>query len=108
MLDIPADNGAAAPNGPAAPRVTHHVEANGIVQHRTVQPRSRNIFAFVKLLFATAQRIAVSLLVQSVAATAVANQALRTDRVLALLAVAVFFIFLQSGASAINSPIPIG
>jgi lysylphosphatidylglycerol synthetase-like protein (DUF2156 family) len=67
-------------------------------------PHARNIFAFLSLLLATAQRIAVSLLVQSVAATAVAAQSLRADRLITLMACAVFFIFLQSGATAVNAP----
>jgi hypothetical protein len=66
-------------------------------------PTTRSLVAFVTLLFATGQRIAISLLVQVVAATAVSNQTLRIDRVLTLLSVAVFFIFLQSGASAVNA-----
>jgi hypothetical protein len=78
--------------------------ANGGGDGREARPGGRNLLAFAALLLATAQRIAISLLVQSVAATAVANQSLRHDRLLTLLAVAVFFIFLQSGAAAVNNP----
>ena len=66
-------------------------------------PHSRSFLAFLEVLVATGRRIAVALLVQVVAATAVADQSLRIDRVLALLSVAVFFIFLQSGATAVGN-----
>ena len=67
-------------------------------------PRSYSFIAFLELLVATGRRIAVALLVQLVAASAVVDQTVRLDRILALISVAVFFIFLQSGASAVNVP----
>ena len=87
---------------PGPPAVVPSEE--GAVAEAGDPPHARNLFSFLALLLQTAQRIAVSMLVQSVAATAVANQNLRSDRLLTLLAVAVFFIFLQSGASAVNNP----
>lgn len=66
-------------------------------------PHSRSFLGFLEVLVTTGRRIAVALLVQVVAATAVADQSLRIDRVLALLSVAVFFIFLQSGAASVGS-----
>lgn len=54
---------------------------------------------FCKLLLTISQRIAISLLIQLVANSAVAQEGSRGTRVLSLLSVAVFFLFLQSGAS---------
>lgn len=71
---------------------------------RVESPSSYSFLAFVELLVATGRRIAVALLVQLVAASAVVDQTVRIDRILALITVAVFFIFLQSGASAVNLP----
>lgn len=101
LLDVPPKSAkveGAAPDGPPPDDESagHADEVHG--------PHARNIFAFLSLLLATAQRIAVSLLVQSVAATAVAAQSLRADRLITLMACAVFFIFLQSGATAVNAP----
>lgn len=64
-----------------------------------VSTKSASLVEFVGLLISIARRIAMSLLVQLVAATAVARQPLRLSRILSLLSVAVFFLFLQSGAS---------
>jgi len=64
-----------------------------------VAPKNASLVEFVELLVSIARRIAMSLLVQLVAATAVARQPLRLSRILSLLSVAVFFLFLQSGAS---------
>ena len=77
--------------------------SNATAKEAVDGPHSRSFIAFLEVLVGTGRRIAVALLVQVVAATAVAEQSLRLDRVLALLSVAVFFIFLQSGASSINT-----
>ena len=69
-----------------------------------IRAKSASLFQFVEQLIAIARRIAMSLLVQLVAASAVANQALRISRVLTLFSVTVFFLFLQSGASAVALP----
>jgi len=60
-----------------------------------------SLVQFVELLIGIARRISLTLLIQLVAATAVSNQSLRIVRVLSLLSVAVFFLFLQSGASTV-------
>lgn len=54
------------------------------------------ILAFVELFVRIAQRISVSVCVQLVARNVVAQQQLRGVRVLTLVAVAVFFVFLES------------
>ena len=64
-----------------------------------IAPKPASLVQFAELLISIARRIAMSLLVQLVAATAVARQPLRLSRILSLLSVAVFFLFLQSGAS---------
>jgi hypothetical protein len=58
-----------------------------------------NIVGFIAVLLNTSQRISVAMLAQLVASTAIANQPVRFDRVLSLLSVAVFFIFLQSSVT---------
>jgi hypothetical protein len=68
-----------------------------------VAAKSASLFQFVELLIGIARRIAMSLLVQLVAATAVSRQPLRISRILSLLSVAIFFLFLQSGASTVVS-----
>lgn len=61
------------------------------------------IIKFIALLLSIARRIVVSLLVQLVANAAVAQQGARSARILSLLSVAVFFLFLESGASTPGS-----
>lgn len=80
--------------------ITPHTHPNGI-RHIASNPAS--LLQFVELLLGIARRIATSLLVQLVAATAVARQPLRVSRILSLMSVAVFFLFLQSGASTVNT-----
>ena len=63
-----------------------------------------SLYQFLELLIGMTRRIAMSLLVQLVAATAVARQPLRLSRILSLLSVAIFFLFLQNGASAVIPP----
>ena len=64
-----------------------------------VSSNPASLLQFVELLLGIARRIATSLLVQLVAATAVSRQPLRLSRILSLLSVAIFFLFLQSGAA---------
>jgi hypothetical protein len=71
----------------------------GVGEPTRVATKNASLVEFVELLVSIARRIAMSLLVQLVAATAVARQPLRLSRILSLLSVAVFFLFLQSGAS---------
>lgn len=66
-----------------------------------VAPKHASLLQFVELLLGIARRIATSLLVQLVAATAVDRQPLRLSRILSLLSVAIFFLFLQSGAATV-------
>ena len=70
-------------------------ESEGVVH---AARSTASLFQFLELLFSIARRIAMSLLVQLVAATAVSKQTLRITRVLSLFSVAVFFIFLQNSA----------
>ena len=79
-------------------------EAEAETEAEAERPHSYSFVAFLELLVATGRRIAIALLVQLVAASAVVDQTVRIDRILALISVAVFFIFLQSGASAVNAP----
>jgi len=58
----------------------------------------KTILTFVSLIVEMAQRIAITLAIQLVAATAVSHEPLRAVRVLTLFSVAVFFLFLQNGS----------
>jgi hypothetical protein len=58
----------------------------------------RQISAFLRLFIDIARRITSSLLVQIVARNVVSNQPLRASRVVSLLTITIFFVFLQSGA----------
>lgn len=62
------------------------------------------LLQFAKLLVDITRRITFSLLVQLVAATAISHQSMRITRILSLFSVAVFFLFLQSGASTVERP----
>ena len=57
----------------------------------------RHVSAFVMTFVDIARRITASLLVQIVARGVVADQPLRASRVISLLTVTIFFIFLQAG-----------
>jgi hypothetical protein len=61
----------------------------------------RTIVGFVTLIIEIGQRISMSLAIQLVAASVNARQPLRFVRILSLFSVAVFFLFLQSGAAVI-------
>lgn len=66
-----------------------------------VADETPSVFQFLELIVSIARRISMSLLVQLVAAAAVSKQTRRISRVLSLLGVAIFFLFLQSGASTV-------
>jgi hypothetical protein len=72
------------------------------------EAHSPSIMQFFELLLGIARRISMSLLVQLVAATAVSKQTLRLSRILSLLSVAIFFLFLQSGASTVTAAMASG
>lgn len=59
---------------------------------------TKTIFTFITLLVEMAQRIAITLAIQLVAAAAVSHEPLRAVRVLTLFSVAIFFLFLQNGS----------
>lgn len=56
------------------------------------------VMAFLELFVTIAQRISLSLVVQLLAANVRANQSIRSVRILTLLSVATFFLFLESTA----------
>ena len=56
-------------------------------------------FEFLTLLMRTAQRISVSICVQLLASNVRSRQPLRSVRVVSLLAIAIFFLFLESTSS---------
>jgi len=60
-------------------------------------------FGFIELLISIARRIALSLMIQLVANAAVAQPVARVARVLSLLSVATFFLFLQGSASTVQT-----
>jgi hypothetical protein len=62
---------------------------------------SRSIMGFLQLLLEISRRILMSLVIQLVAASVNARQPLRFVRIMSLLSVAIFFLFLQSGASIV-------
>ena len=70
---------------------------------RSLEPRhhEKSLSSFVLHLIGTAQRITGSLLVQLVAAAVITGDPIRSTRIVALLSVAVFFLFLQGGAIAV-------
>lgn len=57
------------------------------------------VFEFVELLVRMAQRISISICVQLLASNVRSRQPLRSVRVVSLLAVAIFFLFLESTSS---------
>jgi Sec-independent protein translocase protein TatA len=59
---------------------------------------SKRIVDFFKLFIDISKRICASLLVQLVANAIVAKAPLRIDRIVSLLTITIFFVFLQSGA----------
>jgi hypothetical protein len=61
------------------------------------------ILEFVTLLVRMAQRISISICVQLLASNVRSRQPLRSVRVVSLLAVAIFFLFLESTSSVGNS-----
>jgi hypothetical protein len=68
------------------------------------EPGGRDIIGFLKLVVEIGQRIAMSLTIQLVAASVSTRQPLRIVRILTLFSVAIFFLFLQSGAAVILAP----
>lgn len=82
-------------------RVKLIVESNGCFNGYLTSKDDGNpktILSFITLLVEMAQRIAITLAIQLVAATAVSHEPLRAVRVLTLFSVAVFFLFLQNGS----------
>jgi len=71
---------------------------------RLVVRTRTTLLQFAQLLVDITRRITFSLLVQLVASTAISHQTMRITRILSLFSVAVFFLFLQSGASAVERP----
>ena len=61
------------------------------------------LFGFLDLLVSIARRIALSLMIQLVANAAIAQPVSRVARVLSLLSVATFFLFLQGSASTVQT-----
>lgn len=66
---------------------------------RTIKSTEHGLLSFVALLVDIARRIAISLSVQLLAANVRAKQPDRTVRVVSLLSVAVFFLFLEATSS---------
>ena len=62
------------------------------------------IAEFATLLFGIAQRISVSICVQLLASNVRSKEPLRAVRVVSLLAVAIFFLFLESSSSIDSAP----
>lgn len=71
-----------------------------LLQPEQVQSEAnrKTLLSFVTLLVEMAQRISITLAIQLVANTAISHEPLRAVRVLTLLSVAIFFIFLQNGS----------
>ena len=64
------------------------------------KPHARSLPAFLGELTAVAQRVAAASLVQAVTVLVRAEQPLRSLRVITLLSIAVFFVFLESTATS--------
>ncbi len=64
------------------------------------KPDDSGLTAFLKLLIGLGQRIAVSVAIQLLAANARQRQPLRSVRIVTLLSVTVFFLFISGSASA--------
>jgi len=67
------------------------------------QVESSGILDFITLLLRMAQRISLSICVQLVASNVRSRQPLRSVRVVSLLAVSIFFLFLESTSSVGNA-----
>ena len=82
--------------------------SNEITHIKKSNPRrggGRSLLLFFQTLVETARRIATSMLVQIIATSASSKSgAFRIDRILALLSVSVFFVFLQTGSAIDSSP----
>lgn len=65
----------------------------------TLPTEGSGLIAFIGVFVSIAQRISVSLVVQLLAANVRSQQPLRSVRILTLLSVAVFFLFLESTAT---------
>ena len=61
------------------------------------------VFEFAILLFNMAQRISLSICVQLLASNVRSRQPLRSVRIVSLLAVSIFFLFLESTSSVGNA-----
>ena len=65
--------------------------------------RTSGVFEFAILLFNMAQRISLSICVQLLASNVRSRQPLRSVRIVSLLAVSIFFLFLESTSSVGNA-----
>lgn len=68
------------------------------MERTTDQSAEGGLTAFVKLIVSIGKRISVSIAVQLLANHTRANQPLRSVRILSLLSIAIFFLFLQKGS----------
>ena len=104
-------SGGSSGNGSSAPKVLPHgMEKDGPVEDEErfadggnrSPASSSGLLAFANLLLTMAQRISLSICVQLVASNVRSRQPLRSVRVVSLLAVAIFFLFLESTSSVGN------
>lgn len=64
---------------------------------------TQNLLLFVSLFIDIARRISASLLVQLVANAITMREPLRASRIVSLLTITIFFVFLQSGAMIVST-----
>tara|TARA_B100000405_G_scaffold148930_2_gene104096 strand:- start:2250 stop:2873 length:624 start_codon:yes stop_codon:yes gene_type:complete len=87
-------NGASGASGASSAGDAATAEASG----SSPEQERPGVMAFLELFVTIAQRISLSLVVQLLAANVRANQSIRSVRILTLLSVATFFLFLESTA----------
>jgi len=85
---------------PSAPSAS---DGNGANEGKANPLPPSGLMEFVTLLLRMAQRISLSICVQLVASNVRSRQPLRSVRVVSLLAVSIFFLFLESTSSVGNS-----
>lgn len=85
------------------PNVPSASDGKGANEGKARPPPPSGLMEFVMLLLKMAQRISLSICVQLVASNVRSRQPLRSVRVVSLLAVSIFFLFLESTSSVGNS-----